>query len=75
MHQFHYRRICWPCSLSPPLRLGLFVEMGPLSDKSDKEHGHLFVDSYQVDTGAQLVSGVHSPLDMAESMRIRYLRI
>ena len=49
--------------------------MGPLSDKSDKEHGHLFVDSYQVDTGAQLVSGIHSPLDMAESMRIRYLRI
>jgi hypothetical protein len=55
---------------SPPSHLGLFVEMGSFRDK-----GHLFVDPYQVDTGAQLVSGVHPPLDMAESLRIRYLRI
>jgi hypothetical protein len=61
-------------SLSP-LPLGLFVVMGSLSETSDEKHGHLFVDSYQVDTGANLVSGVHLPLDLTESLRIRYLRI
>ena len=47
--------------------------MGPLSEKSDEKRAHLSIDSYQVDTGAQLVSGVHSPLDQTESLRIRYV--
>ena len=47
--------------------------MGPLSEKSDEKRAHLSVDSYQVDTGAQLVSGVQSPLDPTESLRIRYV--
>ena len=48
--------------------------MGPLSEKSDEKRAHLSIDSYQVDTGALLVSGVHSPLDPTESLRIRYVR-
>ena len=48
--------------------------MGPLSEKSDEKRAHLSIDSYQVDTGAQLVSGVQSPLDPTESLRIRYVR-
>jgi len=48
--------------------------MGSLSEKSDEKRDHLSIDSYQVDTGAQLVSGVHSPLDQTESLRIRYVR-
>jgi len=59
----------------PPLPLGLFHEMGSFSDKSDEKRGHLSVDSYQVDTGAQLVSGVDSALDQAESLRIRYVGV
>ena len=47
--------------------------MGPLSEKSDEKRAHLSVDSYQVDTGAHLVSGSYSPLDQAESLRIRYV--
>jgi hypothetical protein len=49
--------------------------MGTLSEKSDEKHGHLSIDSYQIDTGAQLVSGVHSPLDLTESLRIKYVRV
>jgi len=59
----------------PPLTLSLFHEMGSFSDKSDEKRGHLSVDSYQVDTGAQLVSGVDSTLDQAESLRIRYVGV
>jgi hypothetical protein len=51
--------------------------MGSSSETSasDEKHGHLFVDSYQVDVGANLVSGVHPPLDLIEASRIRYLQI
>jgi hypothetical protein len=49
--------------------------MGSLSEKSDEKPSHLAVDSYQVDTGAQLVSGVDSALDQAESLRIRYVEV
>jgi hypothetical protein len=45
------------------------------SEKSDEKRGHLSVDSYQVDTGAELASGVHSQLDLTESLRIRYVRV
>jgi len=45
--------------------------MGPLSEKSDEKRARLSIDSYQVDTGAHLVSGVHPPLDQRESLRIR----
>ena len=47
--------------------------MGPLSEKSDEKRAHLSIDSYQVDTGARLVSGVDSPPDQTESLRIRYV--
>ncbi len=49
--------------------------MGSLSEKSDEKRAHLSIDSYQADTGAQLVSAVHSPLDPGESLRIRYVRV
>ena len=49
--------------------------MGSLSEKSDGKHGHLSIDPYQIDTGAQLVSGVDSPLDLAESVRIKYVLV
>lgn len=51
------------------------MEMGSFSEKSDEKRGHLSVDSYQVDTGAQLVSGVDSALDQAEALRIRYVGV
>jgi hypothetical protein len=58
----------------PPFFLSVFfVEMGSLSEKVDEKHGHLSIDPYQVDTGAQLVSGVHSRLDPIESLKIRYV--
>lgn len=49
--------------------------MGTLNEKSDEKHGHLSIDPYQVDTGAQLVSGDDSPLDLTESLRIRYVLV
>jgi hypothetical protein len=49
--------------------------MSSFSEKSDEKHVHISVDSQQVDTGAQLVAGFHSPLDPDESLRIRYARI
>jgi len=51
--------------------------MGSLSKKRDetRTRSHLSIDSYQVDTGAQLVAGVYSSLDSTESLRIRYVRI
>jgi hypothetical protein len=60
-------------SPSAPLFLSvIFVEMGSPSEKVDEKHGHLSIDPYQVDTGALLVSGVHSRLDPIESLKIRY---
>ena len=59
----------------PPLPVIHFMVMGSLSEKSDEKRSHLAVDSYQVDTGAQLVSGVDSALDQAESLRIRYVGV
>ena len=56
-----------------PLTSYHFAEMGPLSEKSDEKRARLSIDAYQVDTGAWLVSGVHSPLDQTESLRIRYV--
>jgi hypothetical protein len=49
--------------------------MGSFSENSDEKPGHLSVDSYQVDTGAQLVTGVDSVLDRAEASRIRYVPV
>jgi hypothetical protein len=57
----------------PPLPLIRFMEMGSLSEKSDEQRSHLAVNSYQVDTGAELVSGVDSALDKVESLRIMYV--
>jgi hypothetical protein len=62
------------CSLSFHFPLSSFVEMDSFSEKGDEKHEHLFIDFHQVDTGAQLVSVAHSPLDLTESLRIRYLR-
>ncbi|KAI0289618.1 MFS general substrate transporter [Russula brevipes] len=45
--------------------------MSSFSEKSDEKRVHISVDSQQVDTGAQLVAGFHSPLDPDESLRIR----
>ncbi|KAI0305253.1 MFS general substrate transporter [Multifurca ochricompacta] len=45
--------------------------MGSFSEKSDEKHGHVSIDSDQVDTGAQLVAGISSSLDADESLRIR----
>ena len=49
------------------------MEMGSLNEKSNEMRGPLSVDPYQVDTGAQLVSGIDSALGQAESSRIRYV--
>ena len=59
----------------PPFLSIFFVEMGSFSENSDEKPGHLSVDSYQVDTGAQLVTGVDSVLDRAEALRIRYVSV
>jgi hypothetical protein len=48
--------------------------MSFLSEKGDEKHGHLSLDSYQVDRGAELIVGAHSQLDPAESLRIKYVR-
>ncbi|KAI0000635.1 MFS general substrate transporter [Russula compacta] len=45
--------------------------MGSSSENSDEKHVHLAIDSHLVDSGAQLVTGIHSSLDPAESLRIR----
>ncbi|KAI0268093.1 MFS general substrate transporter [Gloeopeniophorella convolvens] len=45
--------------------------MGSFSEKSDEKHDRVSVDSYQVDTGAQLVAGLSSQLDPKEALRIR----
>ncbi|KAH9958007.1 MFS general substrate transporter [Russula dissimulans] len=47
------------------------MEMGMPNEKGDEKHGHIFIDSRQLDTGAQLVAGIHAPLDPGESLRIR----
>lgn len=45
--------------------------MGSFSEKSDEKLARVSIDTDQVDTGAQLVAGVSSPLDPEESLRIR----
>ncbi|KAN0129723.1 major facilitator superfamily [Lactarius tabidus] len=45
--------------------------MGSFSEKSDEKLARVSIDPDQVDTGAQLVAGVTSPLDPEESLRIR----
>ncbi|KAN0129721.1 Major facilitator superfamily domain containing protein [Lactarius tabidus] len=45
--------------------------MGSFTEKGDEKLARASVDTDQVDTGAQLVAGVTSPLDPEESLRIR----
>ncbi len=45
--------------------------MGSFSERSDEKPGHVFLDSQQVDTGAQLDASIHTPLNPAETLRIR----
>jgi hypothetical protein len=44
--------------------------MGLFSDTNDEKH-HIFIDSQDLDTGAQLDAGLHTQLDPGESLRIR----
>jgi hypothetical protein len=48
--------------------------MGSFNEKSDdsEKFARNVIDTDLVDTGAQLVAGVSSPLDQEESSRIRY---
>jgi ACS family allantoate permease-like MFS transporter len=41
------------------------------SETSDEKHGHVSVDSKQLDTGAHLDACLHTQLDPGESLRIR----
>ena len=45
--------------------------MGSFDEKSDEKHDQVFIDTRQVDTGAQLDASLHTPLDPNESLRIR----
>ena len=45
--------------------------MGSFGEKSDEKHDQVFIDTRQVDTGAQLDASLHTPLDSNESVRIR----
>jgi hypothetical protein len=45
--------------------------MGSIDEKSDEKHGQIFIDTQQVDTGAQLDASLNIPLDPNESLRIR----
>jgi len=47
------------------------MAMGAPDEKGDEKRGHIFIDSQQLDTGAQLDPGTYSPLDPGESLRIR----
>ena len=63
-------------TLSPP-STSLAVsctEMNSFTEKCDEKFAHFSIDTDQIDTGAQPVSGVSLPLDLEEllSLRIRY---
>ena len=45
--------------------------MGSFDKKSDEKYNKNFIDSRQVDTGAQLDASLNAPLDPNESLRIR----
>ena len=45
--------------------------MGSFDEKNDEEPDKVFIDTQQVDTGAQLDASLHTPLDPDESLRIR----
>jgi hypothetical protein len=45
--------------------------MGSFDEKSDEKHDQIFVDTQQIDTGAQLDASLDAPLDSNESLRIR----
>jgi hypothetical protein len=49
--------------------------MGSFNEESDEKHGPVSVDSQEVDTGAQLDASLHAPLDPAEALRIRWVRV
>jgi hypothetical protein len=49
--------------------------MGSFSEKGDEKRGPVSVDSQEVDTGAQLDASLHAPLDPAEALRIRWVRV
>jgi hypothetical protein len=66
-----------PKSPAPSFTRVLCHRDGFFEQESDetqtRTRNHLPIDSYQVDTGAQLVAGVYSSLDSTESLRIRYV--
>ena len=49
--------------------------MDSFGEKSDEKRGPVSVDSKEVDTGAQLDASLHAPLDPAEALRIRWVRV
>ena len=49
--------------------------MGSFDEKSGEKRGPVSVDSQFVDTGAQLDASLHAPLDPAEALRIRCVRV
>lgn len=49
--------------------------MVSFDEKSIEKGGPVSVDSQFVDTGAQLDASLHAPLDPAEALRIRYVRV
>jgi hypothetical protein len=44
-------------------------------EKRDEKLGPVSFDSKEVDTGAQLDASLHAPLDPAEALRIRWVRV
>jgi hypothetical protein len=67
--------ICFsPSAALPPTpHTIVFVGMGSFNEKSDEKR--VSVDSQEVDTGAQLDASLHAPLDPAEALRIRWVRV
>ena len=45
--------------------------MGSFEEKNDEKRDQVFIDTQQVDTGAQLDASLRTPLDPSESVRIR----
>lgn len=45
--------------------------MDSFDEKGDEKHDQIFIDTQQVDTGAQLDASLNVPLDPSESLRIR----
>jgi hypothetical protein len=72
----------WHLSTSPPCAALvltphsiIFVGMGSFDEKGDEKLSPVSIDSKEVDTGAQLDASLHAPLDPAEALRIRCVRV